>query len=493
MTDGDRTIIGAGIDIGTTTTQVVFSKLTLGETGGFGAAKNIDIIGKEIIYLGAVNLTPLCGGDLIDADAVASLIKSEYEAAGLSPKDIGAGAVIITGETVEKRNAERVLTAISDYAGDFVSASAGGRFEAVLAGFGAGAAALSETEKYRGMVVTNIDIGGGTSNLCQFKNGGVLSAECVDIGGRLIALTDGGLVRRVSPRLAGFGVFAAADNDAADTNGKDGLGKPAVCGANGGGASGEPPIFVKIGERLTPQKAGAVAKRLARGLTETVEGLTYKTDAVCFSGGVADCIFSDFDDFKFGDIGMFLGRAIKKTSLFDGAVRPKETLRATVVGAGGFSVGLSGSTVEYASCRFPYKNLPAANVEIAEGDSDADIAKKITAVKLALGGARPDGLFAIGLSGAYSADFATSERLAEILTKALSGATPIIVCRRDMGKAIGKAIARRLPPLAPFISLDGISLSEGDFIDIGAPLCGGKVLPVVIKTLIFNRAPLNRI
>ena len=48
-----------------------------------------------------------------------------YQSAGISPKTVSTGAVIITGETARKENAREVLSALSGYAGDFVVATAG--------------------------------------------------------------------------------------------------------------------------------------------------------------------------------------------------------------------------------------------------------------------------------------------------------------------------------------------------------------------------------
>ena len=53
-----------------------------------------------------------------------------------------------------------------------------------------------------------------------------------------------------------------------------------------------------------------------------------------------------------------------------------------------------------------------------------------------------------------------------------------------MGKALGQAVGCLLPG-APLVSLDSVLLPDGAYLDIGAPLAGGQVLPVVIKTLIL--------
>ena len=115
----------------------------------------------------------------------------------MKPADLSTGAVIITGETSRKKNAEDVVEAIADVAGDFVMATAGADLESVLAGKGAGAAELSrKTEK----IVANLDIGGGTTNICLFENGNVLDTACFDIGGRLVKVADG-KITYVAPKI----------------------------------------------------------------------------------------------------------------------------------------------------------------------------------------------------------------------------------------------------------------------------------------------------
>ena len=72
------------------------------------------------------------------------------------------------------------------------------------------------------------------------------------------------------------------------------------------------------------------------------------------------------------------------------------------------------------------------------------------------------------------------------LAQALADADcPVIVMARDMAKALGQALARRRGGERPLVCLDGVSLSYGDAIDIGEPMLDGRVLPVVVKTLVF--------
>lgn len=190
-------ILSAGIDIGTSTTQLVFSRMILQNTGGFGRIPQIKVVSKEVIYESEIYFTPLSSREEIDGERVHEIIKKEYEKAGVCPADLATGAVIITGETSRKRNAESVVRAIADVAGEFVVATAGADLESVLAGKGAGAADLSQKTGKR---VVNLDIGGGTTNICVFENGNMVDTACLDIGGRLIRVKDGRVTYMV-PKL----------------------------------------------------------------------------------------------------------------------------------------------------------------------------------------------------------------------------------------------------------------------------------------------------
>jgi ethanolamine utilization protein EutA len=55
-----------------------------------------------------------------------------------------------------------------------------------------------------------------------------------------------------------------------------------------------------------------------------------------------------------------------------------------------------------------------------------------------------------------------------------------------MAKALGHSLFAQLPRSYPFVCLDSILVENGDYIDIGKPVAGGAVLPVIVKTLVFN-------
>ena len=53
-----------------------------------------------------------------------------------------------------------------------------------------------------------------------------------------------------------------------------------------------------------------------------------------------------------------------------------------------------------------------------------------------------------------------------------------------MAKALGQALALRLPADAPILCIDRVRLATGDYLDVAAPV--GSALPVVVKTLVIG-------
>ena len=221
-------------------------------------------------------------------------------------------------------------------------------------------------------------------------------------------------------------------------------------------------------------------------------------NAITFSGGVASVYYDEEslysnDVFKFGDIGVLLARSFKNSKSFRAVevVRPTETIGATVVGAGIHTTEISGSTISYAEGVLPIKNLPILNV----GDAnEADPAKIANSIKNQIGLYKTDGRLeqlAISFKGEGYTSFNELQSLADAIiegaAEVIESTHPlIIVVEADIAKALGHCINFKLANKKPVICIDGIRTLNGDYIDIGEPVCGGHVLPVVIKTLIFN-------
>ena len=193
MNDG---ILSVGIDIGTSTTQVIFSKIVMENMAGFFSVPHISIVDKEVIYKSDIYTTPLVNSYLIDGDKVRDIVASEFQKAGFTPADTQTGAVIITGESARKENSALVLEKLSDFAGEFVVSTAGPDLESLIAGKLSGAQSFTEENA---CVAVNLDIGGGTTNVVVFDCGKVVAKGCVDIGGRQIKLSSDYIVEYISP------------------------------------------------------------------------------------------------------------------------------------------------------------------------------------------------------------------------------------------------------------------------------------------------------
>ena len=159
------TLVSVGIDIGTTTTQLVISQLTLVNIMPGSQVPKVEISHKRISYMGKTHFTPFEDRQHVDGALLLAIIAKEYELAGFKPEQIDTGAIIITGETSKKENASEIIHSLADYAGDFVVATAGPDLESVIAGKGSGAEALSKRLQ---ACIANIDMRRRDYEYCLF-------------------------------------------------------------------------------------------------------------------------------------------------------------------------------------------------------------------------------------------------------------------------------------------------------------------------------------
>lgn len=64
--------------------------------------------------------------------------------------------------------------------------------------------------------------------------------------------------------------------------------------------------------------------------------------------------------------------------------------------------------------------------------------------------------------------------------------TLIVIMENDYAKALGFSLKGLISPTTNLISLDSIVVNQGDYIDIGNPMIDNHVLPVIVKTIVFN-------
>lgn len=478
----DKTaILSVGIDVGTSTTQVVFSKLQMDNAGGYFSVPRVAIVDKEVVYKSEVYMTPLKTDVLIDTDALRNIVAAEFRKAGYRPEDTDSGAVIITGESARKENSDAVLKSLSDFAGDFVVSAAGPDMESLIAGKGSGAWQYSMDHHCR---VANLDIGGGTTNVVLFEDGETLARGCLDIGGRLICMNPQGIITKVSPAAA---VMAQAAG-----------------------------VSVSVGDRCDELKLTAVTRQMAAALnaylgvgTKDIDAILRqiktpgssdfpvpeKVQAVFFSGGVADLIYHESaDTWVYGDIGVLLGRAIRESRLFTDfqKMEPGETIRATVVGAGTYTTTISGSTITYSDDIFPLKNIPVIKLdeELQEACFAGETEPVIRRIQWVLG-QNDEEHFILAMPGKRNPGYTEMKRAAasirQIMDRVQSPGEPILlVIESDIAKAMGQMIRQQPDLKRQVVAIDSIHVEDGEYVDMGKPMMNGMVIPVVVKTLIFG-------
>ena len=478
----DKTaILSVGIDVGTSTTQVVFSKLQMDNAGGYFSVPRVAIVDKEVVYKSEVYMTPLKTDVLIDTDALRDIVAAEFRKAGYRPEDTDSGAVIITGESARKENSDAVLKSLSDFAGDFVVSAAGPDMESLIAGKGSGAWQYSMDHHCR---VANLDIGGGTTNVVLFEDGENLARGCLDIGGRLICMNPQGIITKVSPAAA---VMAQAAG-----------------------------VSVSVGDRCDGLKLTAVTRQMAAALnaylgvgTKDIDAILRqiktpgssdfpvpeKVQAVFFSGGVADLIYHESaDTWAYGDIGVLLGRAIRESRLFTDfqKMEPGETIRATVVGAGTYTTTISGSTITYSDDIFPLKNIPVIKLdeELQEACFAGETEPVIRRIQWVLG-QNDEEHFILAMPGKRNPGYMEMKRAAASIRQIMDRVQPpgepiLLVIESDIAKAMGQMIRQQPDLKRQVVAIDSIHVEDGEYVDMGKPMMNGMVIPVVVKTLIFG-------
>ena len=474
-------LVSVGIDIGSSGTQVIFSRVYM-QRMSEDLSSRYFVVKRETLHQSPVALTPYQSEERIDERLVGEIIDAAYTAARIHPDNIDTGAVILTGEALRRENAKAIADVISEMGGEFVCATAGHHMESLLAAYGSGAARISHDWQ---RPVLNVDIGGGTTKLALVENGRVVHTGAIHIGGRLAVVQDGKLTRL-------------------DPAGKQ-LAKNAGLEWNLGDAVSEADLA-----RVTDWMAAALVTALTESpappeiealwLTdplEPVEGIA----GVMFSGGVAEYIYGretrDFDD-----LGRRLGLAVRRRLEEVGLPYPMlpagECIRATAIGASEYSVQLSGNTVYISS---PGTLLPRKNLQVLQPDVSLEgaiepvrvtqaIRRHFEAFDLKEGEVEVALAFRWQGEPSYARLAAFAQGVVEGLPMTLLEGKPVfLVLDGDVAHSIGALLKEEWGVASEVLVIDGVALWDFDYIDLGRVRMPSHTVPVTIKSLVFSEDP----
>jgi ethanolamine utilization protein EutA len=465
-------LVSVGVDIGSSTSHLVFSRLLLERLDN-----RYIVSEREVLFESEVLLTPYRDDTSIDAASLGRFIERQYSLAGLAPDAIDTGALILTGVAVRRSNARAIGELFAAQAGKFVSVSAGDALETTLAAFGAGAAARSIREAAR---VMNIDIGGGTSKIAVCEDGDLAELTAVDIGARIVCFDPMGRVARIEPAAERFAAMAGLRLEV--------------------GAAPDPALLQRMVEKMADSllevaRAPVLGPELVALLRLEPLRNARAPDAITFSGGVSEFIYGR-QDASFADLGQALAQAVLRR-VRDWGVRleePDQGIRATVVGASQYTVQVSGSTIYVAPQDVvPLKNVAVIVPELALGGEELDPQAIAGAVHATLRrfdlheGLRP---VALCYRWQGSASFARLDAFCRGVAQGMAplraqGHPLVLVGDGDIGGLVGIHLREELELESAIVSIDGITLKAFDFIDIGSLLDTSGAVPVVIKSLVF--------
>ena len=461
-------LTSVGIDIGSSTSHLMFSRLLIGYPSLL--QRKPIVVDRNVIARSPILLTPFSGDWNIEAEPLRELIDDTFKEAGLTRDHIDTGAVIITGEAARRDNAAKIAELFADETGKFVCATAGPTLETIMAAHGSGAVL---TSREQGLTLLNIDVGGGTTKISVIVEGRIRDTTAVNIGARLVAHDGAESVIRLEK---GGRRFLAA------------LGQNIDYGAK---------ISDDLRQRLAARMAQVLFDAVAEGKQPWDEfyissplGELPKIDGILFSGGVSEYIYGR-ETQGFGDLGPYLGREIRKQADARGfnILDAGEGIRATVIGASQYTVQLSGETIFIPeSMSLPVRNL---RVFVAQVDWDAPVSNRAeAAVKKVLGERDPevrDAPFVLAFSTPPFVGYGAVQDLAKGIDRALAvlpteDRPSALVFVQNVGQVVGGMLSAKwnMP------CIDEVSLTELDFIDVGEVVEGEGFVPVVIKSLAFG-------
>jgi ethanolamine utilization protein EutA len=469
-------LTSVGIDIGSSTSHLMFSKLIM-RRRSTEMSSEFEVVFRQVLYRSPILLTPYTDADTIDTESLGEFVSKSYEEAGFTEEDVDTGAVICTGEANRKHNSEAIIHMLAAAGGKFVCATAGPNLEAILGAHGSGAVARS----YKITAGMNVDMGGGTTKIAVVEKGKVIETMAINVGARLVAWDESDTLTRVED----------AGRTIANT-----LGIDVEVGAtlSDGDKERLADKFAEIQfEAFTRSEYSDLAKDLMISGPLAYEG---PIDEIGFSGGVAEYVY-DFDDQDYGDLGPLLGAAVRKRlpSLGMPIAGSAERIRATVIGASQYTVQVSSSTIFVSDpSLLPQLDLqvvPAFLPEDANDISKETVAKAIQTAfeRLDISPQDLGRQIALGLLGPVIPTYDSIKAICDAVAEEMAPITDwpwSIILSSDVAGLVGSMLKREHKVGPEVIVIDGITVGEFNFVDIGQPIESVEAVPVVVKSLVFE-------
>ncbi|MSQ26725.1 MAG: ethanolamine utilization protein EutA [Dehalococcoidia bacterium] len=431
-----------GVDIGSSTSHLIFSRLTLDRVLGRYVTTN-----RTSVFESETLLTPYTGHAAIDGDALGRFVAEQYRRSGIERPSVDTGALILTGVALLRDNARAIADVFAQEGGRFVAVSAGDNIEALMAAHSSGAIALSERT---GQTALNVAIGGGTTKLVRCEAGRATAVAALDVGARLVVTTPNGVITRLEP--AGRAMERS-------------LGLKLELGATVG-----LPDLDRLADHMAQRVLEAMGTVPMSEATRTLLRTPplpqpVPIDAVTFSGGVSEYVYGN-EAATFGDLGPQLAAAVlsgvQARDLT--VIQPTARIRATVTGASQYTVQVSGSTIYLSPPDVtPLRDVPVVAPPFDFGDGETGIDAAAVAGALA-GELRRFDLDPAAAPVAVAVRWRGSARFDD-----------------DVGGLLGIHLNAELGVTTPIASIDGIDLRAFDYIDIGSLIATSGAVPVVIK------------
>jgi ethanolamine utilization protein EutA len=329
--------------------------------------------------------------------------------------------------------------------------------------------------------VLNVDMGGGTTKFALVEDGVVTQTASINVGARLIAFDDGDRITRIEE--AGRTMMRELGYD------------------------------VELGQTITDKMKEDFGAYMAKLLFETIEhgprsamakrlmvtppfvnyGGFEQVQHLVFSGGVSEHVY-DRDATAYGDIGPVVGKRMReylKKLPKDVLREPVEGIRATVIGAGEYTIQASGNTSYVSNEKaLPVHGLKVIQAPIREGESvSAALRQSLRKFDLP----RFTSGLALSLTVTGVPDYQSVKRIAEGIWEILKDADdphcPLyLTLDLDIAKSLGGMLRDEFKVARDIIAVDGIEVGDLDYIDIGECLGITEVIPVTVKSLMFPTA-----